>query len=468
MADWYARPLRIDRGVKLYMNDYSILSGGGKNTAKQDYYYQLIQDIEAQGGTIHGIGMQGHFATELTPIERLYEIVDRFAQLGKEIKVTEFDISTDQRDVQAEYTRDFMTILFSHPSVKAILGWGFVASSHWKPDAALYDADWTIRPNGLMWKKMIYEEWWTPEQTGQSDASGKYRFEGYLGTYSYEIAAGDSIRTGTFILDQSHASGSTDSLIISMDEGVVEELVIHPSEEGFICEGEEISLAVPHMEGFSYAWTLNGEAIAADTSQITAARGGLYSVRAQRGDLMLEALPYELELRNAPQVEIGLEGEASLCPGERGKLSVLSGGDGQVEWYRGIQRVQWGGESFETEQSGIYYATLTSGACTARSNELTLEALPGTDPACTVSVETQGLEASRIYPNPCKGRLMVELPCAMRGGELSLYDASGQLRKRQALEEGSQLHELHIPSPGLYLLRIRSGQDEFTQRVISH
>ena len=92
--------------------------------------------------------MQGHFGTDLTPISRVYNILERFAELDKEIKITEFDINTTQRDVQADYTRDFMTILFSHSSVKSILVWGFWASRHWNPEAAFYEKDWTIRPHG--------------------------------------------------------------------------------------------------------------------------------------------------------------------------------------------------------------------------------------------------------------------------------------------------------------------------------
>ncbi|MCK4747496.1 MAG: endo-1,4-beta-xylanase, partial [Bacteroidales bacterium] len=189
MADWFKRVRRNDRGVKLYINDYSILSAGGKNKDHQDYYYDVIEYIDNLGGEIEGIGMQGHFSNELTSIDKVYEILERFAVLGKEIKITEHDIDLTQRNVQADYTRDFMTIVFSHPSAKSFLIWGFWAGRHWKPESAFFDLDWNIRPHGEVWNDLIYNQWWTPAINAVSDDQGMASFEGCLGTYKYTVTS---------------------------------------------------------------------------------------------------------------------------------------------------------------------------------------------------------------------------------------------------------------------------------------
>ena len=59
MADWYKRARLNDRGVKLFINEYAIISAGAKNKPKQDYLYDLIRYIDSLGGGIDGIGMQG-------------------------------------------------------------------------------------------------------------------------------------------------------------------------------------------------------------------------------------------------------------------------------------------------------------------------------------------------------------------------------------------------------------------------
>ncbi len=269
MADWFKRTRRIDRGVKLYLNDYSILSGAGNNMVKQDYYYGLVQDIEAWGGEINGIGMQGHFGTDLTSIPKVYSILERFAELEKDIKITEFDINTTQRDVQAEYTRDFMTIVFSHPSVKSIMVWGFWAKRHWKPESAFYESDWTIRPHGEVWNDMIKNQWWTPVQDVVSDASGNLSIEGFLGNYSYTLSYGDVLRTGTFTLEHSFESGLGNEIVISLDEALPESVEITPSQSGYICSGEEVTLQAPEGDGLSYLWQLNGVELDQEESSIT-------------------------------------------------------------------------------------------------------------------------------------------------------------------------------------------------------
>ena len=97
MADWFKRVRNNDRTVKLYLNDYAILSGGGQNSVKQDSYFNLVKYIDEKGGKVDGIGFQGHFGSDLTSPAKVYSIIDRFAALGKEIKITEHDINVTQR-----------------------------------------------------------------------------------------------------------------------------------------------------------------------------------------------------------------------------------------------------------------------------------------------------------------------------------------------------------------------------------
>jgi hypothetical protein len=188
MAEWFNQVKEIDPDVKKYINDYSILGNGGVNVNHQNGYFDIIQYIENQGGEIDGIGMQGHFAEFVTGIPKVFEILDRFSVFNKEIKITEFDINSTNDELKVNYTRDFMTALFSHPFVKSILCWGFWEGRHWKPEAAHYNLDWSIRPQGEMYKQLLFEDWWTPEQTLNSDAAGNVEFGFcFLGNYQVEI-----------------------------------------------------------------------------------------------------------------------------------------------------------------------------------------------------------------------------------------------------------------------------------------
>ena len=108
--------------------------------------------------------------------------LDRFARLGLPIAITEFDINSEDEQLQADYTRDFLTACFSHPAVSEIVTWGFWEKRHWFPKAALWRADWSLKPNGKAWVELTTRKWWT-QASGTTDSQGRYGARGFLGQY---------------------------------------------------------------------------------------------------------------------------------------------------------------------------------------------------------------------------------------------------------------------------------------------
>jgi len=194
MVEWFKLARAADANVELFINDYSILSQGGLDTAHQDHYEKTIRFLIEKGAPLDGIGMQGHFGTKLTAPTKMLEILDRFAKLGKQIEVTEFDSDITDEELQADFTRDFHTTLFSHPSVKGILMWGFWESRHWKPNGAMVRKDWTLKPNGEAWVDLVFKQWWT-DVKGKADAAGRYAVRGFLGDYEITAISGGKSKT---------------------------------------------------------------------------------------------------------------------------------------------------------------------------------------------------------------------------------------------------------------------------------
>lgn len=386
MADWFKRVRRSDRRAKLYLNDYSILSAGGINKNHQDYYYNVIRYIDSLGGGIEGIGLQGHFGSELTPIARVYEILERYAALGKEMKITEHDIDLVQRGVQADYTRDFMTILFSHPSVKSLLVWGFWEGRHWRPEAAFFSEDWSIRPHGQVWQEMIFNRWWTPAIDELSGDQGEAAFEGFLGTYAYTVSAGGMERKGTFTLDHSFQSGESNQIVISLDPSVPNEAVIVPSRPGFLCQGEQVTLQAPEGTGLEYAWYRNDTLLNDQSSGLLTGMAGSYSVKVTKSGLELFSAPYVLEVRAMPESSIALSGNPALCMGEGITLSTDPAVGIQYEWMDGTVRIQEQVTSIEVFEPGHYTLVASSNGCEALSG--TVEVTVG--PLYDIPIEALG------------------------------------------------------------------------------
>ena len=200
LVRWFQLARAADPGVRLFVNEYDIETGGGRNTRKQLQFLDLLQSLAERDAPANAIGIQGHFGTDLTNPQKVYEILDRFAQLGLPIQITEFDINSTDEQLQADYIRDYMTIVFSHPAVDAFLQWGFWAGRHWLPDAALYRRDWSEKPNGAAYRKLVFEDWWTNAE-GVTDKDGAFAARGYRGEYELEVTLGGRSLRRPLIVD---------------------------------------------------------------------------------------------------------------------------------------------------------------------------------------------------------------------------------------------------------------------------
>ena len=196
MATWFKKAAEHDPQPTLYINDYSILSGGGLDKPHQDGYFNIIRKIIDGEAPLGGIGMQGHFGAQLTSVPKLWQILDRFAEFKKPIHITEFDIDIDDEEVQAAYTRDFLTAIFAHPSVDGFMMWGFWEGRHWRPRAAMFRKDWSRKPNADAFTGLVFNKWWTDE-TAITDADGAINLRGFKGDYAIDVSLGDITQSTT-------------------------------------------------------------------------------------------------------------------------------------------------------------------------------------------------------------------------------------------------------------------------------
>ncbi len=194
MIAWFKLARQNDPDVRLTLNDYAILSAGGLDKAHQDHFEKTLRFLKDGGAPITGLGMQAHFGGAPTPPERMLAILDRFAALGLDISITEHDIDTTDEQLQADFTRDFLTTVFSHPAVSAVLTWGFWENSHWRPNAAYYRGDWTITPAGQAWLDLVTKTWWTDAALA-TGADGTAATRGFLGDYEITVTHGGVSKT---------------------------------------------------------------------------------------------------------------------------------------------------------------------------------------------------------------------------------------------------------------------------------
>uniref|UniRef100_UPI003B5B44A0 endo-1,4-beta-xylanase n=1 Tax=Shewanella gaetbuli TaxID=220752 RepID=UPI003B5B44A0 len=186
VAKWFKLVHELHPEATLYINENSILTDGGDNTHHQNHYYALINELLALGAPIHGIGMQGHFSGAVTPPEKLWSTLDRFAEFGLPIRITEYDLNHLDVDGQGIYDTDFYTAIFAHPSTVGITRWDFYQPVMWRPLGGLIDPKNQYKPNGKMLKH------WLAEKKGKviskkTDADGHLIFAQYYGDYRVKV-----------------------------------------------------------------------------------------------------------------------------------------------------------------------------------------------------------------------------------------------------------------------------------------
>jgi len=190
MVEWFKTARECLPDTPLFINDYAILNGKGPGSHNHETYKKTIRFLLDKGAPVTGIGFQSHIGGNLPNPSKVVEIIEDFAEFGLAMRVTEFDVNIQQEETQAQFTRDFMTVVFSHPGVVGFQMWGFWEGRHWKPAGAMYRKNWEEKPNGAAYRDLVFREWWTREQ-GQTDTNGEFSVRGFLGDYEVTVTAGE-------------------------------------------------------------------------------------------------------------------------------------------------------------------------------------------------------------------------------------------------------------------------------------
>jgi endo-1,4-beta-xylanase len=157
-ADYIAQALTAaraaDPAAKLYINDYNVEGVNAKSTA----LYNLVRSLKERGVPIDGVGLQAHLILGQVP-STLQQNIQRFADLGVDVAITELDIRMQLPSDSAKLTQqaaDYKAVVGACVAVARCVGvtvWGFTDSDSWIPDtfpgqgaATPYDENFAPKP----------------------------------------------------------------------------------------------------------------------------------------------------------------------------------------------------------------------------------------------------------------------------------------------------------------------------------
>lgn len=193
MADWFHAARRGAPQARLYLNDYGNHDLYA-DRAHVDHFADTVRFLLEKGAPLQGLGLQGHIGNRPNSLHAVRETLVLYARFGLPIHITEFDISTDDEELQADYTRDFLILCYSHPSVIGVQHWGFWEARHWRPQAALFRRDWSEKPSARAYRDLVLHQWRTRLE-GDTDPAGRLAGRGFHGDYEVIVThAGREIR----------------------------------------------------------------------------------------------------------------------------------------------------------------------------------------------------------------------------------------------------------------------------------
>ncbi|MFL6078127.1 MAG: endo-1,4-beta-xylanase [Mycobacteriales bacterium] len=160
VADAFRWAHAADPHALLFYNDYNIAGEDGSN-AKSDAAYAFVKQLRADGVPISGVGDQGHLDLQFGFPTKMTQDLQRYANLGLKVAVTEADVRTFVNDAtsqvptntlapaaQANYYDGMLKACLAVRECISFTVWGFGDADSWVPGfftgegyAGIYDVN---------------------------------------------------------------------------------------------------------------------------------------------------------------------------------------------------------------------------------------------------------------------------------------------------------------------------------------
>jgi len=198
---------QVNPQATLLINDYR---------TDNDYAKKVISELvdENNRSMYDVIGIQSHMHGGYWPVQKTWDVCERFAKFAKPLHFTETTVVSGPKTQQGWLTTpegekrqagqvaEFYRILFSHPAVEAITWWDFTDQNAWQQaPAGLVREDMSPKPVFEELKRLIKGQWWTQTET-TTETGGTAQFRGFLGEYEVSVQIDGKKLSGTFQLNK--------------------------------------------------------------------------------------------------------------------------------------------------------------------------------------------------------------------------------------------------------------------------
>lgn len=182
---------RFQPSAKLFMTDDQIFTQGGLSRTSAEGFFNLVDELTEIGADVGGIGLKSEIYDYPIPPVAVGSMLDYiYGKTTIPLKITEFRMNDLPETVSADFIRDFMTMVFSHPATDGFSTYSFWDDDDYLDNALFYDTDWQLKPTGQAYIDLVYRDWWTDENQ-QTNQLGVAEFRPFKGTHLVTMTCGD-------------------------------------------------------------------------------------------------------------------------------------------------------------------------------------------------------------------------------------------------------------------------------------
>ena len=146
----FRRARAADPVTKLIYNDYNVETVNAKSTGM----YNMVADFKNRGVPIDGVGLQMHLSGNGIDYNSLAQNMQRFANIGVEVYITEMDVgissnpSQTELQNQANVYRNVAARCRAQPACKALQVWGVTDKYTWRggTNPLPFDTNYNAKP----------------------------------------------------------------------------------------------------------------------------------------------------------------------------------------------------------------------------------------------------------------------------------------------------------------------------------
>ena len=141
-SDWIIRSFELAHqycpNAVLILNDYNAISYD-----IEDFIPMATPAVEA--GVVDALGLQSH-GIERWEVDVLRNNLDRLAEFGLPIYISEYDIGREDDQEQLAIMQAQFPLFYEHPSIVGITIWGYVVGRTWRDGTGLISESGSPRP----------------------------------------------------------------------------------------------------------------------------------------------------------------------------------------------------------------------------------------------------------------------------------------------------------------------------------